>query len=389
MVGPGGPQVAGAVPLGGYYVLYFSTIGVIQPFLPAYFRSLSLSGTEIGALLALQPLMTLFAPTLWGHLADRTGRPDRLLALVSLGAFAGFVPLTQVDGFWLLLAAMAAYAFFASSITTLVDSLALHRVAVKGGSYARLRLFGSLGFVLSTTAFGLSVEQVDVRTVWASLALVGAYAAWSWTLRARAAAGPRRSVFAGLGLLRHRDLTLMLGASALHWIACAPFHATFGIHVVALGLSPWVIGLSAGVGVIAEIGVMYLYPSLGQRFAPRQVLLIAFAASGLRWAGMAWVESPGAIIALSVLHGLSFGAYYVAAVGFVALRVPESRRASGQALLVTMTFGLGGLVGYFAAGAGYEWLGGHRLFAVAAALELLPAALIFVARDAQATQVAT
>ena len=102
---------------------------------------------------------------------------------------------------------------------------------------------------------------------------------------------------------------------------------------------------------------------------------------------MAVAESPSVIIALSVLHGLSFGAYYVAAVGFVALRVPESRRASGQALLVTVTFGLGGLLGYFAAGSGYEWLGGHRLFAVAAVLELLPAALIFLSRDAQATQV--
>jgi PPP family 3-phenylpropionic acid transporter len=378
---------AGALPLGGYYVLYFGTIGVTLPFLPAYFRSLELSGTQIGVLLALQPAMTLVAPPLWGQLADRTGRTDRMLALVSLGALAGFIPLTQVRTFPLLLLAMAGYAFFASSITTLVDSLALHRVSVVGGSYARLRLFGSLGFVLSTSAFGLAVEEVDVRAVWAALGLVAAYAAWSWTLRAKAAPAPRRGLLSGWALLRHRDLALVLAAAALHWIACAPFHGIFGIHVVALGLAPWVIGLSAGVGVVAEIAVMYAYPQVARRIAPRHVLLVAFAASAGRWAGMAVAESPEAIIALSVLHGLSFGAFFVAAVAFVARRVPASQRAAGQALLVSVTFGLGGLAGYLAAGAGYEALGGHRLFAVAAGMELLPALLILGVRGPEATRV--
>ena len=371
---PGRP--AGALPLGGYYLLYFSTVGVILPFLPPYFRSLDLSGAQIGVLLALQPAMMLVAPPLWGHLADRTGRPDRVLAVVSFGALLGFVPVALASGFWSLCAAMALYAFFVSSITTLVDSLTLHRVSVVGGSYSRIRMFGSLGFVLSSVTFGLAVTEVDRRTVFVAVGLMAAYAAWSLTLRAQSQPGPRRSVFSGLALLRNRDLALMLTASALHWIAGAPYHGIFGIHVVALGLPPWVIGVSAGLGVVAEIVVMWLYPRFAERLAPRHVLLVAFLSGVVRWAGMAVAESPWVIVSLQVLHGLTFGAFFVAAVAFGARRVPPSPRASGQALMVSVTFGLGGLVGYFAAGSAYEWLGGHRLFAVAAVLQLLPALMV-------------
>ena len=78
--------------------------------------------------------------------------------------------------------------------------------------------------------------------------------------------------------------------------------------------------------------------------------------------------------------------FYIAGVTYVARRVPDAMRASGQALMVAVTYGVGGLVGYLGAGSGYEWLGGFRLFAVAAALELVPALLILGVREASVTR---
>lgn len=373
-------RAAGAVPLVGFYALYFGAVGVLLPFLPPYLRSLGLSGAEIGALLAIQPALSLAAPPFWGWLADRFGRPDRVLSILAVGAGLGFAPLVAARSFGTVALALAAYAFFASSITSVLDSLALQRVALHGGAYARLRLFGSLGFIASAALFGAAIDVVDRRAVIVPLALIAAYAAWSFTLRARAPGFGGRHPLSGLGLLRHRDLALVLAATCLHWIASAPFHGMFGIHVARLGLPPWVVGASSAIGVLAEVAVMYAYPRVAARVAPRHVLLAAFLVSAARWAGMAVVSSPAALVALSVLHGMSFGAFYVAAVGLVAVRVPEAMRASGQALLVSITFGVGGLVGYLLAGAAFDALGGHRLFAVAAGLDLVPAALMLATR---------
>ena len=371
-------QAAGRLPLIGFYALYFATTGIVLPFLPAYLKSLTLSVTQVGLLISLSPLLALGAPHFWGHLADRTGRPSRVLTVICSGACVGFLPLLFVDRFPTLLATLAAYAFFASSITPLIDSLALQHVAQAGGSYSHLRLFGSLGFILSSTLFGLAVDSVGRATVLAAFSLLAALSLWSLTLRDSGAPPPTVPVhpLAGLQLLADRDLRWLLAATALHWIACAPYHLTFSIFIGSLGLPPSVVGISMGLGVAAELGVMLLYPRVAHRITPRHLLALSFAISTLRWAGLSLATSPAVIVPLSLLHGMTFGAFYVASIAFVARRVPSHLRASGQGLFAAITFGLGGLVGYSCAGAGYDWLGGHRLFATAALLELAAAVLV-------------
>lgn len=370
------PQIAGRVPVAGFYLLHFAVVGVVMPFLPAYLKSLSLSGTQVGVLLALTPMCALWAPPLWGHLADRLGRPDRVLSVIMAGATLAFLPLAFVQRFEVLLAVLGLYAVFASSVTTVIDSITLQRVIKTGGNYAHLRLFGSLGFVITATTLGFTLDEVDRRVVIAGAMLLASAFLWTWTLRVRTAIGPRASAFAGLKLLRNRDLRLFLLASSLHWIAGAPFHGIFSIHVVGLGLPPSVVGSSAALGVLVEIGVLLYYPKLAARFAPRHLLAFTFFFSAARWVGMSLATTALPIVLITAGHGLTFGLFFVATVQAVASRVPAHLRATGQALLVSATFGVGGLIGFLSAGAGYDWLGGSRLFAVAAAVQLIPAFLM-------------
>lgn len=363
-----GPLVAAA------YFLHFATVGVAMPFLPAHFRNLGLSGGEIGLLLALSPAMTLLVPPMWGRLADRWGRPERVLACVLWGAALCFVPLVQATSLPAIALTLGAHAFFACAVTALLDSLALSAIARTGGSFARLRLFGSLGFVVSTTTTGLLSARVDARTVMvvAGLLLLSATFALLLALHVR---GPARgstsrvSPVEGRGLLREPALRVLLCACALHWIAGAPFHGAFAIHVAALGLAPWVVGVSIGAGVLAETVIMAFYPRLRARATERHLLVVSFGVTVARWLGMALAEDPAWLIALSLLHGLTFGAFYAAAIGATARLVPVARRAEGQALFAAVTFGFGGLVGYVFGGLGYDALGGHGLFAVAAGVE--------------------
>jgi PPP family 3-phenylpropionic acid transporter len=378
------PQAAGRIPLVGFYLLYFSTVGITQPFLPAYLRSLALSTSEVGLLLALTPLASLVAPPLWGHLADRTGRLSRVLTLLAVGSALCFAPLLSVDRFPALVATIAAYACFSSSITPMVDSLALNHVAQRGGSYAHLRLFGSLGFILSATSFGLMVRTVDRSTILVAVTIFAVLAVWSLTLRSQATAGATPHPLAGLRLLRdNKDLRWLLAATGLHWMACAPYNGMLAIHVLALGLPPSVVGICAGTAVAAEVAAMLLYPRLADRIAPRHLLCLSFVMSALRWGGMAVVSSPVLIVALALLHSMSFGVFYVSSVAFMARRVPQHLRASGQGLFAAVTFGVGGLIGFSASGAAYSLLGGgHALFAVAGGVELIAAMLVLQASPA-------
>ncbi|MCK8496841.1 MFS transporter [Myxococcus fulvus] len=368
--------VASRLPLAGFYFLYFAAVGIVLPFLPAWFKSLSLSATQVGLLLCLSPLASLLVPPMWGHLADRTGRASRVLTVLALGAALAFALVGRARTFDTLVPAMALYACFVCAFTPLMDSLTLHHVARTGDSFAHVRLFGSVGFIASTVLFGWLVTGVNEWVVLVPLALLSALVPWSFTLRDTAAPSRGLSPLAGLALLRHPDLRWLLAATSLHWMACAPFHGTFSIHVMSLGLSPAVVGTVAGIGVIAEVAVMAFYSRVARDTAPRVVLAVAFVASAVRWGGMALVSSPEGMVLIAPLHGMTFGAFYVASVAFLSRRVPPELRASGQALFAAFTFGLGGLVGYLSSGVGYDWLGGHRLFAVAGVVELVAAGLV-------------
>ena len=132
--------------------------------------------------------------------------------------------------------------------------------------------------------------------------------------------------------------------------------------------------------LVAEIAFMLVFPGLEARFAPRRILAVAFVLSAVRWGVMASTDSAVVIVAVALLHGFSFGAFLVATIAALARRVPAEHRAAGQVLFVTATFGVGGLAGFLLAGRGYDLLGGHRLFACAAALELVPLSLVLLLR---------
>ncbi len=360
----------------GFYVLVFAATGITLPYLPAYLKSLDLSATEVGVLLTIGPTLAMVVPSLWGQVADRTGRPDRVLTLLVVGSAAFFVPLLFVQRFAVLFGVLCVYGLFSTGISTLIDSLTLHHVALRGGSYARIRVFGSMGFVAASTAFGALVNRVDVTAVAVPLALLALAAAWSLTLTARVpSSGHAPSLLGALSLARSARLWPFLAAACIHWIACAPWNGSLAIHLAALHLPTYVVGLAAGMGVVAEIAAMLAYPRFADRVAPRHLLFVSFAASAARWAGMALTSDAATIVALSALHGLTFGTFYVASVAYVARRVPVSLRSSGQALFVSVAFGVGGLVGLLSGGAAYDAFGGRWLFGAAAVVELVAAAV--------------
>lgn len=369
------PQGARLIPLCGFYFFYFAALGIVLPFFPAYLKSQALSVSQIGVLLALPPLFSLFAPPLWTRLADRSGRGDLVVCGLSFGALASFSLVLVNQRFAALLLVISAYALFNSAITPLIDSLTWRRIG-SGGGYARIRLFGSIGFVLSSALFGIAVTKIDAMTVLVALCLMAGYFAWSLALRAGPVQLAVGRPLKGIRLLADRNLAVFLCATCLHWVACAPFHGTFAIHLQSMRLSPGVVGISSGVGVLAETAFMYFYPRFFARISEGRLLFTAFLASAFRWMGMAFAERSPWIILLSLLHGFTFGAFYIASVAYVASKTPSALRASGQGLFVAITFGAGGLIGYLVSGVGYDVLGGHRLFGAAAFVELAAAWVI-------------
>jgi PPP family 3-phenylpropionic acid transporter len=367
-----------------FYVCLFVASGVSIPFFPPYLRQLGLSGREVATLMAVAPVLHLGAPLLWGWAADRTRRPDLLLRVACLGAGVCLVPLVSLRALPAMLPVYAAHQLFAVATLGLADSLAVDRARRLGEDYGRTRLWGSISFVAACTlagpvllARGRAEGDPLVPLTIAAAFLLSSVAA----LALRGEAGAPRPHARDLRLLlRDRRFLFLLVVAPLHWACLSPYHGFFAILVHDRGHGADVIGLAFAVSVIAEIVAFYFFRHLRRRFSLPFLLAFAMAASAARWLMVSVSFSAPALVAGQLLHALSFGVFWSAAVAWLGECVPPALRATGQTLYTAVTFGVGHLVGVLGSGLLYDATGGaSAAFATAAGLELIPLALTLAA----------
>jgi PPP family 3-phenylpropionic acid transporter len=211
----------------------------------------------------------------------------------------------------------------------------------------------------------------------AVVACVAAYALAARRLPAPSPPATRPRLPEMLGLLRSRPLLLFLAACAVHWAATAPFHLLFGVRVRDLGLPAGVTGLGMAVGVGAEVLALLAYQRVEGRLSLRAILATSFAVSALRWLLLSRTTAVVPLVALQLLHAFTFGLFWGGAIQAMSRLVPSRLRATGQALLSAIVFGLGNAAGYQLSGLGYDRYGSVApLFGWAAAVEVVALAVL-------------
>ncbi|MGH7856542.1 MAG: MFS transporter, partial [Candidatus Binatia bacterium] len=150
-------------PLAAFWFLYMSAIGIFFPFYALYLReNAGLSGTEIGLVYSMIPLVSLFAPTIWGRLADRTDDRAAVLTAVLGGSALGFVLLGLAEGLPALLAATALLAACATAVIPLGVSVSLAALGAEGQErFGRVRVWGTIGYLLLVVGFPWLLEAVQ------------------------------------------------------------------------------------------------------------------------------------------------------------------------------------------------------------------------------------
>lgn len=368
-----------------FYFLYYASVGTFLSYFAPYLRGLGFSGQEIGTVTFAQQAVAAPAALVWGSIADRLGTPARGLAVCSAGtlfALSGlpFARTPAQVGLLLVLSAL-----FSGAIVPLLDSTAVEAVKREDGhSYARTRLWGSLGFVVTAQGLGLVLalrgDRLADRAVPLSyLACVACFSALAQGLPTTPLAEHRPHWRDTAALLRNPALLVLLAMCAVHWGACGPYHLMFGVLVRDSGHSSGVTGAGLALGVLAETAMLMAFPALSRRFRLRALLAVAFAGTAVRWALLARAHGALALVSLQLLHALSFGLWWGCAVEAMQRIVPVRLRATGQALFSAVVFGAGNALGYALSGAGYDrFHSASPLYGWAALVELVPLLLLLV-----------
>ena len=335
--------------LGFLYAALFLVVGCYLPYLPIWLHWRDLDADQIAVLLAT-PLFIriLFTPAI-SFAADLLGGRRAILIALAWGSLVSFLLLWAADGFWQMLLATALLAINWTTIMPLIETVAVAGIRSGALDYGRVRLWGSLSFIVASLGSGLLIGTLGAETVLplllagTALMVLGAhFLPREFGGRAPlAASGLRRlKLTDAFDLVRAPLFLLFLLAASMVEASHALYYSFGSLHWRAQGIPDGVIGALWSVGVVAEIALFAASGRVIASIATARLLMLAGLAATLRWGLMAVDPPLWATALLQTLHAMSFGAAHLASIRFMTHAVPEDRAATAQGLYAAVVAGL-------------------------------------------------
>ncbi|WP_269935396.1 3-phenylpropionate MFS transporter [Serratia liquefaciens] len=360
------------------YFTYFFSYGIFLPFWGVWLKGEGIPPETIGILLGAG-LVARFLGSLL--IAPRVKDPShlvtalRLLALLTLAFAIGFC---FGNGWGWLMLVIAGFNLFFSPLVPLTDALASTWQKQITMDYGRVRLWGSLAFVIGSALTGQMVSVWGHNAILYSLIISILAMLLGMMLKpsvmpqgeARSHSEADRSL---REMLKEGSVWRFLLCVTLLQGAHAGYYSFGSIYWQEAGYSASTIGYLWSLGVVAEVIIFASSNFLFRRWNARNLLLLSACCGVLRWSLMASSTELGWLLVIQILHCGTFTVCHLAAMRFIAARKgPEVIRL--QAVYSALAMGGGIAIMTVIAGFLFEYLQGGVFWVMAAVA--LPALFI-------------
>ncbi|MBI0269697.1 3-phenylpropionate MFS transporter [Yersinia pestis subsp. pestis] len=307
------------------YFTYFFSYGIFLPFWGLWLEGEGIPPETIGILLGAG-LLSRFLGSL--IIAPRVKDPSHLVTAIRILAL---LTLAFAVGFWFgngwvwLMVVIAGFNLFFGPLVPLTDALAATWQKQITMDYGKVRLWGSLAFVIGSALTGKLVSVWGHPAILYSL-LFGVTAMLLGALL-RPGVMPR-------GEVKHRNVAatpwkvLLSEPQVWRFLLCvtllqgahAAYYSFSSIYWKDAGYSPATIGYLWSLGVVAEILVFAFSHILFRRWTARSLLLLSAVSGIIRWSLMASTTELPWLIFIQILHCGSFTVCHLAAMRFISAR---------------------------------------------------------------------
>ena len=307
----------------------FLPLAVQLAFLPVWLAEVGFSASEIGTLLGFALGARVVLVPLLVAWSDRFQQRRYAYTLyAALGSGAALLMLTEIPlAIW---TAVVVISVCGAAIIPVVDAIALSGVQRFGMSYGRVRMWGSIAFIVATFGTSAFVNGAGYGVI--PLTVIGAaFMSFACGFAVPAVAVAGRKSGPDLYLQDDRILIAGIACGSLALSSQATYYAFSSIHWANLGFSAGGIAALWSIGVLAEI---VLFAAVGKRFdlSARTLLLLGVACGIVRWASFPFGETFTFFALNSTLHAGTFAAAYLGTQRLIAERVPEAAHGKAQGL---------------------------------------------------------
>jgi PPP family 3-phenylpropionic acid transporter len=368
--------------LGMTYFFYFGQLGIFMPYVGLFLDDKGFSSAQIGTMLAITAIFRMLGPNLWANKADKNGNAGEVLRFGSLLSFLVFTAIFVVQGYWLLTLIFCLMMLFWTAVLPQLEVITLSATAKSKGGYGKLRLWGSVGFIVCSLLAGSLIDvygpSVVAMITCVSLLLIYVSSLLIVNPQIKAPLTPK----AGGDWKQAFSLVFIVFmlANTLLQVSFGSYYNFFAMYMNDLSYTGLETGAFIAMGVVAEVFIFIYAAKLVKRFNVLHLLAVSILLTGLRWLGLAYFAHIGAVIILcQILHAFSFALSHVASMYFLVHHFSDRFQSRAQAIYLSVCFGLGSAIGSIIAG--YLWddgLGATISFVFSGAVAFLAGALLIV-----------
>ncbi|NWH08275.1 MAG: MFS transporter [Alphaproteobacteria bacterium] len=336
---------------GGVYLAYYAV----------WLKSRGFSSEAIGFMFASANILRVFTSPVAGIISDASDDRRSVVFILASASLIAWLCAGASDVLFLTAAFAVLGVILHAGIGPVIESVTIRQARLHGFEYGRVRLIGSLSFVVATFFSGVFVQAFGVGailpmffgvlalTIGAAFVLPGAIAAGS---QKRALTTAMASTLREAGVLISRPIFLLfLAAVSFAQASHAFYYGFFTLSLEAQGYRGEAIGALWGLGVLAEVVLFYFARHTVERVGAVNLLLIGVTGGALRWALTAFSPPAPIFILIQLMHAFSFGAVHLGAMYFIVHTVPVRLASTAQSLYAITAFGLftgfGGIISGF------------------------------------------
>ena len=359
--------------LSRFYFFYYFFVGSFVPYWGIYLQSENFSPSSIGILLSLFQISRIVAPNFWGWLADHTGHRVKWIKLTSFLGLIGFIGIFWAKGFFWIFLVMSALSLFTSSTLPLAESLTLAHLATTDGHYSRIRLWGSIGFIVASLFLGYLIDLQGINILlWVLLITQAIIFFLSNTIPEAKEIHHKKNDLSIWKIIKTPSVVALLIGCTLMVSAHGVLYNFYSIYLKEHGYSSATIGWLWAVGVICEIFIFMLMPKILRRYSLKTILLISLFLGVIRFILIG--ASPDQFYLLLIaqmFHAATFGSFHAASIEVIAYFFKGRNQSRGQAIYNSVAYGIGGTIGGLGGGYLIQYLGGQLGFMIAAISPLI------------------
>ena len=367
-----------------FYFILFLSFGIIGPYRALYLSQKGFSGTQIGLLIGIVPILSIVFQPIWGALSDLLHTRRMILIIGCLGVSLSMVGVGLGTSFTVNFLYFTLFSIFITPIGPIATAFVLDYLdeIEKPDGLSMIRLWGSIGFSVSSLVLGSIL--MDQRLELFPWLLVGVYI----LLGAVSLTIPESKTDISQSDIKLRELfklskntAFMIFLAGMVFIGATllianNFQTTF---LLSINASSLLIGVIVALPALLEIPMLIITPALLKKFRLRQLIIAGAVLMPIRWGLFYMIQNPGWMIPAQLLNGVATISIDIAGVSYIDKSIPSKWRATGQGLYTTAAFAIGPGIGNFVAGNILDKFNVRAIWVFNLALGVVGLVLVFIA----------